>query len=624
MSGICGIACLDGAPVDRELLQVMTAFMVFRGPDAQDVWLDRSTGFGHTLLRTTFEAEREHQPCSLDSRVWITADARIDGRRELIAKLCGRGRSVSDDATDPDLILHAYGVWGTDCAQYLIGDFAFAIWDSRARQLFCARDHFGIKPFFYALVGQQLVFSNTLNCVRRHRAVADTLNDLFIADFLLFGDSKDPGATAFADIQRLPPAHALTWSSEKGLKVDRYWTLPNDPGVRYRAAGDYVEHFRYLLNQAVGDRLRTNRVGIEMSGGLDSSSIAATALGILSGQKAPFDLQAQSVVYDHLIPDQERHFSGLVAKHLGIPIQYIVADNYQLYENWDQPETCSPEPVHDPQAAMSAAAFRGAAAISRVFLTGWDGDALLSESLRPHFRTLAQNRQYLRLACDVARYSVLQRQLLPPGWGSWFRGRFAKASAEAPQEDGYPSWLSPELEARLDLRNRWRQHRAFPRIEHPTRPYAHSVYSCLAQSAGFFDSYDAGYSGLPLEYRHPLMDLRLLDFCLSLPLQPWVVKKHILREAMRYVLPKAVRKRPKSPLAGFPQLELLKCTSPAAFDNFPIADDLARYVDTAKLQVNRRVQIDVALDLTVLNISSLQIWLFTSKTYEHYTSGVGE
>ena len=595
----------------------MTAYMDFRGPDAQNVWVEGSIGFGHTHLRTTFEAEREHQPCSLDGGVWITADARIDGRRELISKLCGRGRLVSDDVTDPDLILHAYGVWDADCVRHLIGDFAFAIWDCRAKQLFCARDHFGIKPFFYALVGQQLVFSNTLNCVRRHPAIADTLNDLFIADFLLFGDSKEPGATAFADIQRLPAAHAFTWSVEKGLEVDRYWTLPDDLGVRYRPAGDYVEHFRFVLNQAVGDRLRTNRVGIEMSGGLDSSSIAATALGILSSRAATFELQAQSVVYDHLIPDQERHFAGLVAKHLGIPIHYVAADNYQLFERWDQPETYSPEPVHNPQAAMGAAAFRGAAAISRVFLTGWDGDALLSESLRPHFRTLVKKGQYVRLACDVARYATSQRQLLPPGWGVWLRGRFGKASAESSQDNGYPSWLNPDLETRLDLRNRWNQQRVIPEVDHLTRPYAYRIFSHLAQSARFFDGYDAAYFGLPLEYRHPLMDLRLLDCCLSLPLQPWVVKKHILREAMRDALPNAVRKRPKSPLGGFPQLELLKRSNPAAFDSFPLPDDLQRYVNIAKLSPLRELQVDSNLSSLALGPLNLQLWLWNFKINAH-------
>ena len=599
--------------MDRELLQAMTAFMLFRGPDAQDVWVDGSTGFGHTLLRTTFEAEREHQPCSLDGRVWITADARIDGRRELIAKLCGRGRLVSDDVTDPDLILHAYGVWDTDCVRHLIGDFAFTIWDSRAKQLFCVRDHFGIKPFFYALVGRQLVFSNTLNCVRRHPAIADTLNDLFIADFLLFGESKDPASTAFADIQRLPPAHSLTWSGEKGLKVGRYWTLSDDLGVRYRPAGDYVEHFRFLLDQAVSDRLRSNRVGIEMSGGLDSSSIAATALGIFSSQKKHFELQAQSIVYDHLIPDQERHFSGLVAKHLQIPIHYISADNFQLYEGWNHPEMCSPEPVHNPQAAVSAAAFRGAAGLSRVFLTGWDGDALLSESLRPHFWALAKNKQYIRLACNVARYAMSQRQLTLPDLGDWLKGLFAKGNTGCSTNDGYPIFVNTELETRLDLRNRWTQHSNTAKIDHLTRPYAYSIYSYLNQSADLFNSYDAGFSRLPLEYRHPLMDLRLLDFCLSLPLQPWVVKKNILREAMRGALPEAVRKRRKSPLGGFPQLELLKRSHPSDFDSFPLPNNFERYVNTAKLSPPGLLQTDTNLSFTDLKPLSLRLWLGSYK-----------
>src|ERR1035437_9535074 len=92
MSGICGILSLEGAPIERKIWKDMTAFMAFRGPDAQDVWTDGAVGFGHTLLRTTFESEHERQPCSLDGKVWITADARIDGQDELKAKLVARGR----------------------------------------------------------------------------------------------------------------------------------------------------------------------------------------------------------------------------------------------------------------------------------------------------------------------------------------------------------------------------------------------------------------------------------------------------------------------------------------------------------------------------------------------------
>ena len=613
MSGICGIVNLDGAPVDRGLLQAMTSFMTFRGPDAQDVWVDGPVGFGHTLLRTTFESEREHQPCSLDSQVWITADARIDGRDELKGKLRAANRGDLGDATDVDLILHAYHEWGTDCVQHLIGDFAFALWDMPNQRLFCARDHFGIKPFFYALLGQHLIFSNTLNCVRKHPSVSSTLNDLAIADFLLFGDNQEPGTTVFSSIQRLSPAHMLTWSAGSGLQVTSYWHLPTDLGVRHRRASDYTEHFRELLDIAVADRLRSNRIGVEMSGGLDSSSIAAVALGLMSRQGEPFSLQAQTTVYDDLIPDEERHFSGLVAQHLGIPIHYIVADKYQLYERWNHPETWSPEPSHNPQAAVTVENFRTSAALGRVFLSGWDGDALLSESLRPHFRSLFTNRRYGGLFIDMVRYGISQRNDLTAAVRNGLRRKPTSIASTTTRDFGFPDWLNPELEDRFDLRMRWHQHHTMTAFDHPTRPYAYRVYQHLSQHASFFDRYDAGSSGFPLEYRHPLMDLRLIDCCLSLPLQPWVVKKHILREAMRGFLPEVVRTRPKAPLAGLPYVELLKRSKPGCFDNLPVPKNLSRYVNSAKMPTLQLMSKNSGSSWITMRPFSLQVWLSTSE-----------
>src|ERR1051325_888452 len=184
MSGIVGIVNLDGAPVDRELLSQMTDFLSFRGPDAQEVWVEDNVGFGHAMLRTTWEAKTERQPLTLDGKIWLTADARIDGRAELIAELeaklrrkiepvelHGQASRLTDDSyhsngydsvartpNDAELILFAYEAWGEDCVKHLIGDFAFAIWDSRHRRLFCARDHFGVKQFYYAQVGGAFIF----------------------------------------------------------------------------------------------------------------------------------------------------------------------------------------------------------------------------------------------------------------------------------------------------------------------------------------------------------------------------------------------------------------------------------------------------------------------------------
>src|SRR5512145_1109164 len=186
MSGIAGIVNLDGAPIDRELLSCMADYLSFRGPDAQEIWIDANVGFVHTMLRATSRAETEKQPATLESRLWITADARIDGE--------------SSALTDPELILHAYQTWGEDCLKHLIGDFALAIWDRHSRSLFCARDHFGVKPFFYARIANSLIFSNTLNALRIDGRVSDALNEVAIGDYLLFGLNQDTSTTTFRDI----------------------------------------------------------------------------------------------------------------------------------------------------------------------------------------------------------------------------------------------------------------------------------------------------------------------------------------------------------------------------------------------------------------------------------------
>ena len=142
------------------------------------------------------DAELDKQPAALDGRLWIAADARIDARAELIAKLKAKGKAasaLSPQTPDAQLILHAYDAWGDGCVEHLLGDFSFAIWDAPRRRLFCARDQIrSIKSLYYAHLGSLVVFSNTLDCVRRHPGISGRLNDLAIADFLLFGMNQGP------------------------------------------------------------------------------------------------------------------------------------------------------------------------------------------------------------------------------------------------------------------------------------------------------------------------------------------------------------------------------------------------------------------------------------------------
>lgn len=347
MSGIVGIVHFDGVPIDRHRLEQMTASLAFRGPDAQETWIDRNVGFGHTLLKTTDESEHEHQPFTLDGKLWIVADARVDARRYLVPQLRAHGHeNLSPDATDVELILRSYQTWGEDCVEHLLGDFAFAIWDSSRQRLFCARDHLGVKPFFYARIGETLIFSNTLDCVRQHPTVSGRLNDLAIADFLLFDLNQDPATTTFADVQRIPPAHWATWSTDV-TELRRYWTLPIDEPVYFRDDEDYIDRFSELLEQAVDDRLRTKKVGVFMSGGLDSPALAATASRILCWRSTDSEVRAFTTVIDGF-DGNERYYAKLVADRLHIPIHFQDLTGRAIDPNWAKTDVRTPEPISDP------------------------------------------------------------------------------------------------------------------------------------------------------------------------------------------------------------------------------------------------------------------------------------
>ena len=603
MSGIVAIVNLDGSPVDRALLERMTRFMTYRGPDAQGVWCEGNVGFGHTMLRTTFEAATERQPLSFDSQVWLVADARVDGRHELIEKLMAKGRDAKN-ANDAELILHAYYVWGEDCVEHLLGDFAFAIWDGPRRKLFCARDRFAIKPFYYARLGETLIISNTLNCVRQHPLVSSDLNEQAIGDFLLSGGNKDWTTTTFADIKRLPAAQVLV-CSDGVLRKRSYWQLNADDELRYSNPNDYVEHFQELLKTAVADRMRTPGVGVMMSGGLDSSALAAAALSMAPKGREPIDVRAYTIVYDWLIPDRERYYSRLVADQLGIPISYLPSDDYPLYKDWDKPELRRPEPSDEPLLAIIADYMRLIATENRVALTGWDGDALMREVPRYYFGSLWKARRFGRFGLDMWRYVLAQRELpgigLRTGLKRFLRGSVPEEGANLPQ------WLNEDFAARLNLKARWEELNPTWEPTHPRRPTAFLVYS-MCSWVRLFESHDPGVTGLLLEERHPFFDLRLMNYLLSLPPMPWCIKKRLLRVAARGVLPEEVRLRPKTTLAGNTEVEQLQRPESAWVDHFQAAPELARFVER-KLIPRLAGESDAYKVATNMRPLSLNYWL---------------
>ena len=480
MSGIAGIVNLDGAPVDRDLLSRMTKFMSFRSPDSEEVWIDGSVGFSQALLQT--------------DNFCITADARIDG--------C-ENRDLTDDV---EQIVRAYERWGEECVEHLIGDFAFAIWDKRARRLFCARDHFGVKPFFYARAGNSFIFSNTLNTLRLDPRVSNELNEKAIGDYLESGLNQDLSTTVFRDIQRLPGAQTLSLANGS-ISTRCYWKPAVKNKIRFRNPREYVERFDELLSSAVKDRLRTNRVSISMSGGLDSTSLAAIARELLP---QPGAVHAFSTVYDKLIPDEERHYCTLAASHLRIPIHHLAADDYFLFDERQPGDLDVPEPfLLGPLAGQFNDLLRLMANHGRVALTGYDGDALMNESRRAYVKGIV-------------------------------RSFFTEIS-------GIRSATINSLTSKV-----W---------------------------APLFESYDPGSTRLRLEVRHPFIDVRLVDYLLSIPAVPWCAQKHILRRAMKDRLPAAVLHRPKTPIISDPVLQLTRRAGVRWLDHFEVTPQLTHFVN---------------------------------------------
>jgi asparagine synthase (glutamine-hydrolysing) len=571
MSGICGAVAAPGAAIEPGLVQRMTTWLTRYAPDGRATWSDERAGLGHALLDTTDGRVRDLQPCTLDGRAWITADARLDGRRELVDTLTAAGEAVAPGTTDAGLILHAWRAWGEACVEHLLGDFAFAVWDRPQGTLFCARDQLGVKGFFYAQPRGALVFASAIACLRSEAELPGGLDELAIADFLLFERSRDEGATSFAAIRRLPPAHCLVFS-DSGLRMRRYWQLAPAPLTIARGE-DFPGRFDELLRRAVADRSTSARVSVLMSGGLDSPALAAAA------REAGADVKAFSSVYDRIFPDDERHFSTLAARAIGIPIRHLAADDYGLFDRYRELDAYFAEPVNAPFAASDVDLAAAAASHSRVAFTGWDGDAVLEESPRPYLAGLSARGEWLALGASFVRY-VLDHPR-PSARSLWLRLR--RRARVTPEPPYFPPWLNADFATRLRLRERWDDEMHAAIAGDALRPYAHLTFHRLAQLSNFFEATEPARTGCLVEMRHPFFDLRVVEFCLSLPTVPWCIRKEILRRWLRGRVPEAVRTRPKTPLAGFPHLLAPPRPGRHGRGRFEPCEEASQYVDRGKM-----------------------------------------
>lgn len=574
MSGFIAIVNTNGAPVDTSLLERLTTSLNFKGPDKQKVWINGSVGFGHTLFRTTDEAQYENQPASLDGKVWITGSIRVDGREELVNKLGLTAKVQLNRTPDSELVLLAYRAWSEKCLHHLLGDFAFVIWDEHKKQLFCAKDHFGMRQLYYSQMGNTFVVSNSMHCMHQHPAITKQLNEQAIGDFLLFGDHcwMDKAQTSFSGIQSLLPAHSLELKG-KAINIQRYWNLPTDiPLLRYRSEKNYIEHFQEIFKIAVSDRLRTSDITIKLSGGMDSSSIAATIGEIKSDVGQVTNLHASTVLYDSIHPSDERYYTELVARHLNLSPHYIDGGKYPLLT----PAVQTTRPIELYQPALWLELEREALTQSRVILTGEAGDNLLTFS--SVLKSLKEDNP-IKVLLATSHLRAIYGTF--PRLGSGLLAKMSQLNRKkALSNIPYPEWFNSKFEDEFKLKQRWSEWVSWQPPPLNQR-YSHIYYSLVRPEWNTDDVYMYSNFTQP-EKRDPFLDIRLFEFIASLPALPWLFNKHLLRKSMEGKLPLDITKRPKTFL-GTLYSSLIRQVEPTELNNWQKTAELYKFIDRKKV-----------------------------------------
>jgi asparagine synthase (glutamine-hydrolysing) len=543
VSGIAGILHLDGSPADPALLREMTDALAHRGPDGAGYWTDGVVALGHRLFVTTTEAQRERQPHhDAAACLCLTFDGRLDNREELAAAIRGRGIALRED-TDAELVLRAYEAWGEDSPRRLLGDFAYALWDGRERRLFCARDYMGLRPFHFVRAGSHFLFASELHALFRDRRVGAAPNEGMIAEYLAWSITSQR-ETLFREVNRLPMAHCMSIDANGRSRTWRYWEP--DYGRRSGCATDaeFADAFLDVLRASIRARLRSaGSVGSELSGGLDSSTVSVLAGEIAareSGSTIPW--RTYSLAFPGLPCDETgwirdttalAGFDGHVVGNAGLPPEYFatIVGKYGEFPGY---------PNNDPLLLGITGASRRDG--GRVILTGQGGNEWLEGSLA-YLADLVKARQW-RCAWRVASGEAAASGCSPVRllYRHAARPLLRRAIPALAVQPPMLPWLDAGLVARTGLLERIAlDTQAPPRASFMQKEMHEIAFS--GYQAHAFEAIDRVTSALGVEYRHPFLDRRLVEFCYGLPGEQRLrdgKPKTVLRNAMAGRLPGSV------------------------------------------------------------------------------------
>lgn len=576
MCGIAGIYNIDGKPIDVALLEKMTNIVAHRGPDDQGFVLVNSSsgehvriknmggdikgfynlGLGHRRLSIIDLSELGSQPMSSsDSMIWITYNGEVYNYLELRKELESKGYRFESNS-DTEVILYAYKEWGTSCLRRFNGMFAFAIWDGKNRLLFCARDRFGIKPFFYCHLGPRFLFSSEIKQLLLDKDFQKEPNDEVIYEYLAHDHINFNEETFFKNIKCLKPAHFLVIQNGE-VKIDRYWDIDPHKTQNLGEDSEVLDSFLEILTDSVRLRLRSDvPVGSCLSGGLDSSSVVLLANELLKKKLGEgFQQKTFSIIFDGFELDESRYM-GSVVKATDVEGNFTTFTGDKLLTIlediiWHQDEPFGSTSVLAQYYVMKLARENGV----KVLLDGQGSDEIFGGyfSYFKHFYAdLVKRFRIWGLLKEIGSYKtiygnypwatvknsiihVVSHLLKDHGIHKGF------LSLNSGRNNSSPDWLNRDFSKNFS-------ERLISDEEKCQGFLSQSLYSSL--TTNYLPSYlryeDRNSMAFSIEARLPFLDYRLVEFAFSLPnefkiREGWT--KYVLRKGMENRLPDLIVKR---------------------------------------------------------------------------------
>ena len=550
MSGIAGLYRFDGN-VNEQKIAEMTDAISHRGPDDRGTWSDGAIGLGHQRFHTTPESKYASPPIERNGKV-LTADARIDNRAELLSTLQFEPDSVR--ISDEEIILAAYEEWGKRCPEYLVGAYAFAIWDPTKERLFVVRDHAGIRPFFYHCDDSHFAFGSEIRTLWPLANVPRELDEIRLSNFLSQRFTSYD-RTFYENIRKIPPAHYILVTPDSH-ELEEYWSIDIDRELNLESDEAYAERFRELFLEIVRCRLRSvGPVGSTLSGGLDSSSIVAAANHLRDGEDSQCPLYTYSVVFDaeEMPKADEREYVQEITDYCDVTPRFVQALEHSPLDDAERVLTHIESPFIGSHYYLHWNMYKQAHEDEvRVILDGMGGDTTVSHGLG-YLPELAAKGRWLKLAREsymlnerlnhiVSMSQIIKsfilRPLLPP-----FVWKVRARRKNDEFRDIVNPVLDPEFAERTELENRIFDNVASMTRTHRTRHLDRMLGTNMLQS---IKRLSKGAASFPIKPRYPFFDRRLMEFCIALPPDQKIRNgwtRYVMRAGLDGILPDSIRWR---------------------------------------------------------------------------------